>query len=262
MKDKEIKERLKATPDVGEVKHIDYQDYCTPMARRQKQPNGSYILTENLYMGVDGRVAMALADHAGHEDATLEQLPTQILENNEERITLQVGFKSSIYGTRYGIASSRLNAGAAEGSHPWEVAETSATGRCFGLYGYGNIPGAGRASAEDMQRVTNSQGRPKQARPKVKSKTPRAVLGKYPHWFAHPQVKARFDQLLEALAITEKEATQALEVNKIADFDGTMKEAKAKLEEWIEEQMAGEPEPPPENAQEGVQEIDIDEIPF
>jgi len=235
------------------------------------------VKEEGLYMGVDGRVAMALADHAAHKEATLEQLATQIIENNGARITLQVGYKSSLYGIRYGIASSRPNPEAerptAEEGNPWEVAETSATGRCLARYGYGLIPGTGAASAEDMQRATNNEGRPKRGQPKVKSKTPKAVLGKHPHWFAHPQVKARFDQLLEALAITEKDAAQALEVAKIADFDGTMKEAKANIEDWIEEQMLGQAEDEGKEGNEQMlgqaedegkegNEIDIDKIPF
>jgi len=70
-----------------------------------------------------------------------------------------VGIVSSIYGTRYGIATSWKKGGAPiEGQHPWEVAETSAVGRALGMFGYGVLPGTGLTHAEDMQRVLAKEG--------------------------------------------------------------------------------------------------------
>lgn len=142
----EIRAILEAAPDIGKVKHIDFQNWCRVMERKNRQTGE---ITETLYMDVDGKLAMCIIDHA-LQKATWEQFPPVIMEQSDKRLTLLMKVHSSIHGTRFGIASSRSGGPAAEGSHPWESAETSALGRALVNMGYGLLPGAGRASADDI----------------------------------------------------------------------------------------------------------------
>ena len=72
-------------------------------------------------------------------------------------LVVTVTVTSEVYGTRHGIATSRRAGGStAESEFPWEVAETSAIGRALTAMGYGLLPGAGLASAEDMLRATGA----------------------------------------------------------------------------------------------------------
>jgi len=138
--------------DVGSVKHEDFIDYVVVLESRKKVDD-EWQTTEHAYMAVDGKLAMANEDHR-KQGKRLDFAEPKVLLDNPEQLTLQVTVTSEIYGTRHGIATSRKKGGtSAERDFPWEVAETSAIGRALAAMGYGLIPGAGLASAEDMMRA-------------------------------------------------------------------------------------------------------------
>lgn len=138
--------------DVGSVKHAEFIDYIVVVESRRKV-NGEWVNVENAYLAVDGKLAMANADHR-KQGKRLDFAEPKVLIDNADQLTLQVTVTSEIYGTRHGIATSRKKDGTpAEKSFNWEVAETSAIGRALAAMGYGLLPGAGLASAEDMLRA-------------------------------------------------------------------------------------------------------------
>ncbi len=141
--------------DVGAVKHEDFTDYVVVLeSRRKVAERDEWEHVEHAYMAVDGKLAMANEDHR-KQSKRLDFGEPKILLDNPEQLTLQVTITSEIYGARHGIATSRKKDGAAaERDFPWEVAETSAIGRALAAMGYGLLPGAGLASAEDMLRAS------------------------------------------------------------------------------------------------------------
>lgn len=145
----EICERAGA---VGAVTHAEFANFVIVLSRSKKVDN-EWVNIENCYMPVEGKVAMARADHARQEKKMFVQ-PLTVLVNTEQSLTVQVVIQSEIYGTSVGTATSRLGKGTnAEKEQPYEVAETSAIGRALAGFGYGILPGSGLASAEDMERV-------------------------------------------------------------------------------------------------------------
>lgn len=138
--------------DLGSVKHEDFVDYVVVL-ESQRKVGEEWQTTEHAYMAVDGKLAMANEDHR-KQGKRLDFAEPRVLLDNPEQLTLQVTVTSEIYGTRHGIATSRKKGGTpAERGFPWEVAETSAIGRALAAMGYGLLPGAGLASAEDMLRA-------------------------------------------------------------------------------------------------------------
>ena len=147
------------TPDIGSVKHADFIDYIVVVESRRKV-NGEWQGVENAYLAVDGKLAMANTDHR-KQSKRLDFAEPKVLVDNADQLTLQVTVTSEIYGTRHGIATSRKKDGTpAERSFNWEVAETSAIGRALAAMGYGLLPGAGLASAEDMLRTQATSSHP------------------------------------------------------------------------------------------------------
>ena len=139
-------------PDLGAVKHEEFVDYITLIERRRRVDN-RWITEEAPYMSVDGRLAMANADHRRQDKKLIFHDPV-VLSDTDEQLTLMVAVESEIYGRRHGIATSRrLGGSPIEQQHPWEIAETSAIGRALAAMGYGLLPGTGLASAEDMERA-------------------------------------------------------------------------------------------------------------
>jgi len=146
---------------VGSVKHADFIDYV------RRKVNGEWQTTEHAYMTIDGKLAMANQDHR-QQNKRLDFGEPKVLVDSSEQLTLQVTVTSEIYGIRHGIATSRKKTGTnAEKDWPWQVAETSATGRALATtlapparagVGYGLLPGIGLASAdtERMLRAAES----------------------------------------------------------------------------------------------------------
>lgn len=138
--------------DVGTVAHEEFADYIV-MLESQRRVGDDWQATEQPYMAVDGKLAMANEDHR-KQGKRLDFGEPKVLFNSDEQLTLLVTVTSELYGTRHGIATSRKQNGTrAEREFPWEVAETSAIGRALTAMGYGLFPGAGLASAEDMLRA-------------------------------------------------------------------------------------------------------------
>mgnify|MGYP001057398163 CR=1 FL=1 len=147
-------------PDFPEAKHEEFVDYITVIERRRKEGQ-QWVVEEAPYMSVDGRLAMANADHRRQGKKLIFHDPV-VLVDTPEQLTLMVVVESELYGRRHGIATSRKQDGSPiEREHPWEIAETSALGRALAAMGYGLLPGTGLASAEDVLRaaVTGSPAR-------------------------------------------------------------------------------------------------------
>jgi hypothetical protein len=143
--------------DVGAVKHEDYAD-CVVVLESRRRIGDEWHTIEHAYMTVDGKLAMANEDHR-KQGKRLDFAEPTVLIDDPEQLTLQVTVTSEMYGTRHGIATSRKVGGTnAERDFPWEVAETSAIGRALAAMGYGLLPGAGLASAEDVLRAQNVNG--------------------------------------------------------------------------------------------------------
>lgn len=154
----EMLELCRKARDVGAVKHEEFMDYIVVLESRRKVDDGTWQSVEHAYMAVDGKLAMANEDHR-KQSKRLDFADPKILLDNAEQLTLQVTITSEVYGARHGIATSRKKGGnSAEREFPWEVAETSAIGRALAAMGYGLLPGAGLASAEDMLRSGTSSG--------------------------------------------------------------------------------------------------------
>jgi len=188
---------LRRAPRFGQFDPTEFADYVTPIERRKKDPTGRWVTDEKAYMSVDGRIAMAVADHAA-QGKRLDFEPPQVLINDEIELTLLVTVISEIYGRRHGIATSYRTGGGIEAQHPWEIAETSATGRALAAMGYGLIPGSGLASAEDMERTeSDDNGR---------ASAPRAA-GR----LSARQRDYLVQAAVTALAVDERAATAALE---------------------------------------------------
>jgi len=151
------------TPDVGQAKHEDFVDYILVLEHHRRTERGRERV-ENAYMAVDGKIAMANLDHRLQAKRLDFENPV-VLVDNEDQLTLMVFVVSEIYGRRHGIATSRKRTGSSvERSNPWEVAETSAIGRALSAMGYGALPGAGLASADDMLRALAEEEMPRRRR--------------------------------------------------------------------------------------------------
>lgn len=152
MKREDLINLCRKARDVGKVRHEDFVDYVIGLEKKRRVGE-EWVTSETAYMSVDGKLAMANEDHR-LQGKRLDFEDPIVLYNTDEQLTLMVTVVSEIYGRRHGIATSRKIGGSpVEREFPWEVAETSAIGRALSAMGYGLLPGAGLASAEDMERV-------------------------------------------------------------------------------------------------------------
>lgn len=221
----ELIARCRKAPNVGDVKHEDFVDYVTVIERRRRLASGGdrgWVTDVTPYMSVDGRLAMANADHRSQGKRLTFENPV-VLVDNDEQLTLMVIIDSEIYGRRHGIATSRkADAAPIEMQHPWEIAETSAMGRALAAMGYGLLPGSGLASADDVLRQQSAGERaaarasaaaePARLSPKQQEYLVRAYAGRHgvPAEEAGPALDAlcreRFGHLLEACTQAEGRA--------------------------------------------------------
>jgi len=152
MKREDLINLCRKARDVGKVRHEDFVDYVIGLEKKRRIGD-EWVTSETAYMSVDGKLAMANEDHR-LQGKRLDFEDPIVLLDNDEQLTLMVTVVSEVYGRRHGIATSRKIGGSpVEREFPWEVAETSAIGRALSAMGYGLLPGAGLASAEDMERV-------------------------------------------------------------------------------------------------------------
>ena len=145
--------------DVGQVRHEDFIDYIHVLESRKKV-NDEWTVVEHAYMGVDGKLAMANEDHR-KQSKRFDVEPPAVLADSNEEVTLLVVITSEIYGRRCGIATSRKKTGGSAG------------------FGYGLLPGAGLASAEDIAFASAATARTSRA-PTVHSSSPRATAPSAP----------------------------------------------------------------------------------
>lgn len=151
-------------PAVGQVKHEEFVDYVIVLDKRRKV-DGQWVTEPVAYMSVDGKLAMANEDHR-RQGKKLDFEDPVVLVDTEDHLTLMVSVVSEVYGRRHGIATSRRVGGSTfERDFDWEVAETSALGRSLSAMGYGLLPGAGLASAEDVLRAQESTREPQAQSP-------------------------------------------------------------------------------------------------
>ncbi|MBC7259403.1 MAG: hypothetical protein H5T65_09150 [Chloroflexi bacterium] len=170
MKREELLALCKKARDVGKVRHEDFVDYVIGLEKKRRIGD-EWVTSETAYMSVDGKLAMANEDHR-LQGKRLDFEDPVVLFNSDEQLTLMVTVVSEIYGRRHGIATSRKVGGSpVEREFPWEVAETSAIGRALSAMGYGLLPGAGLASAEDMERVI-AREQVREAPPGARPRTP------------------------------------------------------------------------------------------
>ena len=117
-------------------------------------------------------VTVAERVQAAHEGKALLAVKTEVLSHNpvviRAEVTIQRGDKAPVE-TYTGISSVNPDTfKQIEKTNPYEVAETSATGRALGFAGYGIVEGI--ASADEIVKAERSQ-RPAVARPTAQQTT-------------------------------------------------------------------------------------------
>ena len=113
------------------------------------------------YMGVDGRVKMAIDDHR-QQQGTLS-IETQF---ETEPVTGQLVCKATVASSLFGSVTAHarvfINGKGVDATNPLENAETSAIGRALGFMGFGLL-GSGVASAEEILQAGAAQVSPQSA---------------------------------------------------------------------------------------------------
>lgn len=105
------------------------------------------------YMGVDGRIKMAVDEHK--EVGKTLSITTSFEEALGKPIC-KCAVMSGIYGTRTGWASVNIGGKGVDETNPMENAETSAIGRALGFMGYG-LFGSGVTSIDEIMSQDMSQ---------------------------------------------------------------------------------------------------------
>ncbi len=147
-----IRSQLRRCRAVGNVHPRDYTNYVVEL-RATPSDAGETAL----YMTVSGRLLMAIRDHSEQgkrldivPDPTLH--PAGILKDTPDELIVRVVADSELYGRRFGTSRVDKRNPGLSGSNPYEIAETSATGRALGALGYGLLASGGLASADDLDR--------------------------------------------------------------------------------------------------------------
>jgi hypothetical protein len=103
------------------------------------------------YMGVDGRVKMAIDDHRAAEASLVIQTAFEV-EPHSGQLLCRAVVTSAFLGSATAHARVFLGGDGVDATNPLENAETSAVGRALGFLGYG-LYGTGIASAEEVLRA-------------------------------------------------------------------------------------------------------------
>jgi len=94
----------------------------------------------------------------------------------------------------------------------------------------------GRRFTEQPQLVLKNNAKPAEAKP---NKAAEAEPGETKHWIEYGPARKKFWAFAHnTLGLSDKDVYEALGVERVHDFEGTMKEAKALLEDYIEEHLA------------------------
>lgn len=118
---------------------------------------GTFVPIEKPYMTVDGRVAMARAEHAKAGKKLFIQEPH--FQSLGDRLIVSVTVESEIHGTSTGTIEVG-ESGPVDKSNPFANAQTSAIGRALGFMGYGLVGTGVIATAEEMAAFTEAAGEP------------------------------------------------------------------------------------------------------
>ncbi len=147
-----IEQAERACEAAIEVTPPAYRGFLT-FLRQYKRVSGSktnpvYAPIRLPYMGVDGRVKMALDDHR-EQNASLAIQTHFEVEPASGQLVCRATVASALLGTATAHARAFLNGTGVDATNPLENAETSAVGRALGFLGYG-LYGTGIASAEEV----------------------------------------------------------------------------------------------------------------
>lgn len=137
---------------LGRYEGTPYADYVTFISRnvnKGTRENPVWYTIENPYMQVDGRVQEAQTEHAAAGKQM--HILTELVSDDDTRVVFKCIVTSDLHGSATGWSVAKRGGEGVESSSPYEVAETSAVGRALGLMGYGLIPMAGIASANEVQ---------------------------------------------------------------------------------------------------------------
>jgi len=87
--------------------------------------------------------------------------------------------------------------------------------------------------AYDEVQPTGAMVEPEERR-QLEAETPKSDNGDTPHWIKDPKVRARFWAWTGGtLGLNNDQVHEALGVDHVEEYDGTMEEAKAQIEAWI-----------------------------
>jgi hypothetical protein len=132
-----------------------YRGFLTFLSRNKKAGGTTatpvYAPIREPYMGVDGRVKMAMDDHRAVGASIVIQTAFEV-EPHSGQLLCQAVVTSALLGSATAHARVFLGGDGVDATNPLENAETSAVGRALGFLGYG-LYGTGIASAEEVVRA-------------------------------------------------------------------------------------------------------------
>jgi hypothetical protein len=153
-----------------------YRGFLTFLSRTKKAggttANQVYAAIREPYMGVDGRVKMAMDDHRAAGASLVIQTAFEV-EPHSDQLLCRAVVTSALLGSATAHARVFLGGDGVDATNPLENAETSAVGRALGFLGYG-LYGTGIASAEEVMRAVAAQNTGSSTAGAAGSETPAA----------------------------------------------------------------------------------------
>lgn len=136
-----------------------YREFLTFLKHTKKtggtSTNPMYAPVRAPYMGVDGRVKMAVDEHRAAGASLVIQTSFEV-EPHSGQLLCRAVVTSALLGSVTAHARVFLGGNGVDATNPLENAETSAVGRALGFLGYG-LYGTGIASAEEVLRAVTAQ---------------------------------------------------------------------------------------------------------